>query len=628
MSDYIHEVGIVTNITENTYDTTYTVKFKDLLLNISGKDNQYHIGEKLFVKGKISTYRKQTVPHGFDQYQYYQSNNIFGYLKNPEIVSVGQHQHILTYRYQWLNAYREYQSFLWIKSFIFGEKLPIHERTIFRNLGIIHLVQTSGLHLYMLVSIFKKMWFYLDIPHHIQIFFTGSLYLFFFYVQQFDMGSMRLLFMFVFIHLNDYFKWRFTRLDLIQFVFIIMLMINIHWAYHLGFLMLYLILNLFALISPMIQHHDILTQRYMTSFSVSLLLLPFHQKISFFTWLLLPLITFLITGPLFCLVVLTLIFKDIDLFTSKMFSILVNVLHQLENRNFYIELPALPSLMIVIYVFTLMYMFRSTKPYIAIKRFLLAILILLIPFIQFHVDQKINIYFIDVGQGDAIYISSPQCKILIDAYRPSYEFLKNQGVRSLDYLILSHSDEDHTKDAYDITSHLHVRKVVLSYYDQKHRFYPNPTIRVKAFDKISCHYISIDFISPLKAYDSSNNNSLVFKLTISNLSILFTGDIEKEVENDLLKHDINLLTANILKVPHHGSKTSSTSAFIDAVNPMYAIISVGESNKYSFPHPDIIHRYTMRGIQIYRTDLHGTIVLTYQQKKEKWSFYLPYLPYF
>ena len=628
INEYIHKVGIVTHIKENLYDTTYAIKFKDYLLNIQGKDGEYSIGERLFVKGRVSLYRKQTVPNGFDTHLYYQSHNILGYLKNPEIETIGIDHHILTYRYQWMNEYKQFESYPWIKSFIFGERLTTHDQSIFRSLGIIHLVQTSGLHLFILMTILKKIWFYLDIPHHFQILLSGFLYLLFFYVQQFDMGSMRLLFMFILIHLNDYFKWRFTRLDCIQFVFIMMLIINIHWAYHLGFLILYLILNMLALISPMIQHHDRMTQRYVMSLSVSLLLLPFHQKISWFTLLLLPLITFIVTGPLFCLVVLTLIFRDIDAFTTRIFSIFVQLLHQLDIKNFYIELPSLTVFLIIIYVLTLIYVFRSPTFIIVIKRMVLSTLILCIPVIQFHVDQTINIYFIDVGQGDAIYVSSPNCKILIDAYRPSYDFLKNQGVTSLDYLILSHSDEDHTKDAYDITSQLRVKKVVLSYYDQKHLSYPSSTMRVKAFDKISCHYLSIDFISPLKAYDSSNNNSLVFKLMIGQLSILFTGDIEKEVEKDLINHELLQLTSDILKVPHHGSKTSSMPSFIDAVDPKYAVISVGESNRYSFPHEDVIHRYTMRGIQVYRTDLHGTIVLTYQQKKEKWSFHLPYLPYF
>ena len=468
---------------------------------------------------------------------------------------------------------------------------------------------------------------YLDVAHPFQVMICGLIYVLFFYLQQFDLGSMRLLFMFILIHLNDYLKWRFSKLDLIQFTFIGMLILNIHWIHHLGFLMLYIILNVITLLSPMIKPYDLITKRFVISLTITLFVFPFNSSISMLTILLLPLFSFLLTGPLFLMVTLTLFFKEIDQLTSNIFSLFINLLNQIQKENLYLHLPSLPSYLILIYLLSLIYTFCSRRVDVFLIRLVLSLLILMIPNIRFHVDSSIKIYFLDVNQGDAIFVSTPQCNILIDAYNPSYQFLKDIGVSRLDYLILSHSDEDHTKDAYQITHHMQVKKLILGLYDQNHKSYPTQIQHVKADDRIRCHDVSIEFMSPIIKYDSNNNNSLVFKLMIKEFSILFTGDIENVVEEDLMNIYGNKLSADVLKVPHHGSISSSTQAFIDEINPIYAIISVGEFNRYQFPHHEVIHRYTMRGIKLYRTDLHGTVVLTYSQKKEKWSFHLPYLPY-
>ena len=623
----IQQVGVVTHISEDLYSYTYTVKFEKLSLNIKDKKELYQVGDKLLIKGSIQRYRSHTIPHGFDTDTYYLSQNIQGYVRNPDIEKIGSIYLIQSHRYQWLNEFKSYQSYPWIQSYIFGEKLQGDEASILKNLNLIFLLQASGLHLYMIVSLIKKIFMYLDIAYPFQVISCGLVYTLFFYLQQFDLGSTRLLFMFILIHLNDYFKWRFSKLDLIQFTFISMLFLNIYWIYHLGFLMLYIILNAITLLSPMIKKYDAITKRFIISITISLFVFPFNTSISLLTILLLPLFSFLLTGPLFLMVTLTLFFKVIDPLTSNIFLLFINLLNQIQKENLYLHLPALPSYIVFIYLLSLIYTFRSRRTDVFLIRLVLSLLILMLPSIQVHMDSSIKIYFLDVNQGDAIFVSSPKCKILIDAYTPSYQFLKDQGVSRLDYLILSHSDEDHTKDAHKITHHIQVKKLILSVFDQNHKSYPTQIQHVKANDRIQCHDVSLEFLSPKRDYESNNNNSLVFKLHIRDLSILFTGDIEKVVEEDLVNIYGNNLSSDVLKVPHHGSISSSSDEFINDINPTYAIISVGEFNRYRFPHHDVIHRYTMRGIKIYRTDLHGTVVLTYEKKKEKWSFHLPYLPY-
>lgn len=143
-------------------------------------------------------------------------------------------------------------------------------------------------------------------------------------------------------------------------------------------------------------------------------------------------------------------------------------------------------------------------------------------------------------------------------------------------------------------------------------------------DSIKHQEIIIDFLGPIEGLSEDNNTSLVFKVTIHQKTILFTGDIEKEAERVLIDTHKDQLQADMIKVPHHGSITSSSIDFINYVNPDLAIISVGRDNRFDFPSDEIIRRYQQQEVTIYRTDLHGTILCRLKEGEEKWSFFLPF----
>ena len=119
--------------------------------------------------------------------------------------------------------------------------------------------------------------------------------------------------------------------------------------------------------------------------------------------------------------------------------------------------------------------------------------------------------------------------------------------------------------------------------------------------------LKFEVVAPNKQYDSINNNSIVAKLIYKNISFLFTGDAEKESEQDILSKNFDI-KSTVLKVGHHGSKTSTTNAFLKRVNPEYAVICVGE-DKYNLPKKETINKLKNCGAKIYRTDLNGTVVM-------------------
>ena len=132
-------------------------------------------------------------------------------------------------------------------------------------------------------------------------------------------------------------------------------------------------------------------------------------------------------------------------------------------------------------------------------------------------------------------------------------------------------------------------------------------------DKIKFDDLIFHVLGPIKKYSNENDNSLVMKLELDKISILFTGDIETEAENDLVDRYGKYLKSDILKVSHHGSDTSSSELFLSYVSPTYLLISVGRNNYYGFPNNDIILTYK----NIYRTDLNYSICI---YKRKKWFY--------
>jgi competence protein ComEC len=181
-------------------------------------------------------------------------------------------------------------------------------------------------------------------------------------------------------------------------------------------------------------------------------------------------------------------------------------------------------------------------------------------------------------------------------------------------VFISHGHSDHMGAYQDLVGNFVVKKTYSSYYDDtellselknKHEIY-----LLKSDDKITFLNLTFYILGPIKKYTNENDNSLVMKVVIEDLSILFTGDIELEAEEDLVDKYGAFLKSDILKVPHHGSNTSATKMFLDNVSPEYLLISVGRNNYYGFPNNKDILSYQ----KIYRTDLDYSISI-YKRKK-------------
>ncbi len=239
-------------------------------------------------------------------------------------------------------------------------------------------------------------------------------------------------------------------------------------------------------------------------------------------------------------------------------------------------------------------------------------------------DGEAIYHFIDVGQGDAILVTTAEGNMLIDTSESGARdeldaYLKAAGIKSLKYLVLTHPDADHIGNADFVINNYEVENVLMTDHAATSKTYErlldaienskaNLEI-VEAGYKFSLGAIQNTVIAPNEDYNDPNEMSLVIKSVYGKTSVMLTGDAEVESEEDIVKKwSADALKCDILKVGHHGSTTSTTDAFLAAVDPDIAVISCGEGNKYGHPHKETMDKLTAKGIKIHRTDTEGSII--------------------
>ena len=249
-----------------------------------------------------------------------------------------------------------------------------------------------------------------------------------------------------------------------------------------------------------------------------------------------------------------------------------------------------------------------------------------------HYNENLKVTFISVGQGDSALVEFPYGKrMLIDGggfYSDDFDvgeriiapFLWKNKIENVDYIALSHPQADHMKGLRFIAERFNVKEFLwngdigedTAYKELIRTIYENNISRSvvdESTPPLDINGVKVEFLNP--RHDKrigGNNDSVVLKLTYKNVSFLFTGDIEDIAETRLIKKG-DAIKAAVLKVPHHGSRTSSTAEFLKEVNPMVAVISLGYLNPFGFPHPEILQRYRDLNIPLFRTDTQGAITI-------------------
>ena len=272
-------------------------------------------------------------------------------------------------------------------------------------------------------------------------------------------------------------------------------------------------------------------------------------------------------------------------------------------------------------------------PPLAFAQFLLVAVLILHPLSAARDDGKLRVDFLDVGQGDSAFITMPDGTTLLvdgggnpnDAGRRIgetvvSEYLWWRGLSQIDYVLATHADADHIDGLNDVLKNFSVRAALIARrprddpefekFSQALTETRTNSETIQAGDVIRFGEVEINVLWPPNGGDTStNNDSVALRIQFGERSILLTGDIEQVAERSLLASQ-QQLSADVVKVPHHGSKTSSTEGFVLATKPQLAIISVGRNSRFGHPHKEVVDRWKANGATVLTTGEYGTITLT------------------
>lgn len=235
---------------------------------------------------------------------------------------------------------------------------------------------------------------------------------------------------------------------------------------------------------------------------------------------------------------------------------------------------------------------------------------------------QFEVHFIDVGQADAALVICDGKVMMIDGGNAAdsdlvYTYLKKLGISHIDYMVCTHAHEDHVGGLSGALRAATVGVAMAPVIEYDSRAFRNYVSAVAAQgkslmvphagDRFSLGSAEVSVLGPVQEYTETNNTSIVLRVVFGELSFLFTGDMERDAETDLLDAGVSV-ASTVLKVGHHGSNTSTSYRFLREVNPTYAVISVGKGNTYGHPNEEPLSRLRDADVILYRTDLQGDII--------------------
>ena len=614
--------GIVTTIVKKENSFKLTIKGKEKLIVYINNIDNLDLGDKATVSGEYVLPKKATIPNNFDYQKYLYNNHIFYIMYAKKLKILKKNQNIIyEIKKHILNKTNNYKNRGYLNAFIIGDKTDLEFYETYQNNGISHLFALSGMHISMLSLIIYKLVNKFKHKDLIVIMFL----LFYVTLTNFSASILRTIIFYIILKLNKNLDLNISTKNSLLLTLSIIMIYNPLIIFDIGFQ--YSGLVTFGLIvSTKYYKKNYFYNLFITSFIALLFSLPItlynNYELNLLTILNnlinVPLITFVI----YPLSLLTFILK----FLEPIYNLTINLLEFINNLSSLFSLNIIiPKVNIIFYliyyIFIYLYIESNNKKYILISC-LYFLSFKLKPFI----DHNNYVYYLDVGQGDSSLVIYNDEVAMIDTggisnyfvSSGSIKLLKSLGYSHIDYLILTHGDFDHMGDSIYLINNYNIKNVVLNN-DSFNELETNlinelKNKKIKYYQNVKKIPISNNIITILntKEYDNENDNSNVIYIELNNYKFMFMGDAGVDKEKDILERH-NISNIDVLKVGHHGSKTSSSKSFINKIKPKYSIISVGKNNRYGHPNKEVLD--TLNDSKIYRTDQDGSIMFKIRNDK-------------
>ena len=556
-----------------------------------------------------------------------------------------------------------------IKSIILGDDSFLSEDYInsFRKLGLSHILAVSGLHIGIIFAFLIHILDLLKVHRKISMIIAMAIIWIYACLIGLPASVIRASIMFSFLTIGKLSYKRYDSLNILSFAGLILLIFRPSWIFSVGFQLSFIATFTILIFLPYINRIiNIKNKKIKTALTVLLTaqigVLPISiyyfnefQTLSLLSNLIVaPILTigiilgFLIILASFISIKISMIIGFIGNIVLNLSNTITNILVKWTSLNIWIKSPSFIE--IVFYYLAVFILLRIIDIRKIEKRlqnclyinFLIAIIISL--FTQLN-QEKITLEFIDVGQGDACLVRLRDKNILIDTGGNIFgnfdigenillPYLRKTGVKTLDAVFLSHFHADHVKGLIPLFGNINIKNIFIGYESLENPLYEE-IIESSKERNINVNLItinnklkldrtsSIEVLHPpkdIRRYDGENDKSLVFILNIYNRKVLFTGDIEEKSE-DYIVNNNDKRKVDIIKVPHHGSKTSSKQELIEHFNPRVAIIQLGKNN-FGHPSEDVLKRYSDNKTKVLRNDISGLIRVDITKDKMSFEGYL------
>lgn len=606
-------------------------------------DKKFEIGDEINLEGKIKEFEGKMNYYGVDYKKYYLSNNIKSKIKVIKIKKTKNIDQIRKIQGNFikkvsliLDKYLNKRNSNLMKSILLADTFYMEEKDIeyFRNIGISHILALSGLHI-MIIMYFVDYIFKYFIKSKIKRRILSSIIIFIYlFLVGFPVGGMRAFIMNLTLFFSFLSKKKYSSLNALFLSAIIIISINPKVIYSVSFLFSFTsvlsIILFYKRIKSSFKDNFLLDSLILT-FSSNMLMLPLNLYF-FREFSLLGFISNIIIIPIISISIILsfiiIVFSFLGLIISPFLNLSLNLafyLIEISNNFSFLKINFynFNIYFVIIYYVIIFIIFNSEKlkDFYILKDLLKFYMIFSFGFLLVfnYMDYlTLKVDFLYVDQGDASLISYKGKYYLVDTggshnknYSPgkiyTKKYLMGKNIRKIEALFISHFDEDHCEGVFDLIDDIKFNRVYISYIEDNDilREILNKNIKTVLLKKDNV--IKLDDNTFFKvhlnseSYSNPNDRSLILSLNHFNNSILYTGDISKEVDNNIKGR------FNILKVAHHGASNSSSEAFLDEIKPRHAIISCGIDNIYNHPREDLIDRLSSRDIETFITSRDGQV---------------------
>lgn len=621
-------IGIVEDYIIKDNQIKISLKSKERIIvtyKYTGKVfNNLSYGDKIKVTGVLKEPSTNNIFNNFNYKKYLYNKKIYYIIEASKIDKIqNNNNHIYTIKNLLYTRINSLKSSNYIKALLFGDnKLDKEIKTSYQINGISHLFSVSGFHINFITSI---IYFYLDrVTYNKKIkYITVDIFLVLYLLLCNTTSLLRCTVMNILLSINHLLKLNIKKIDIVLLTLILCIIINPFIIYDIGFIYSYTISFFLILYKNKYKTNNKLLKIIYISLISFLVSLPINiytsYEINFLSIILNIIIVPIVSLILLPLSLLTLIFPILDNILYLITSILEKISLYTSNINIFKQVLSKPSIiLIIIYYLVIILILSKNKHY-----YLILILLIFHKTIPLY-NSNLEVVMFDVGEADSMLISTPSKKvnILIDTGRGIdinniIIYLKSIGISKLNYLIITHGDEDHIGGALYLIDNFKVDNVILNKGDyteleveliihlkNKNIKYTNNINKIPLLG-------SYMYLLNTKKFSNENDNSIVTYFEYQKYKFLFMGDSSSKTEEYLI-NNYNLTNISFLKVGHHGSNTSSSPLFINKITPKVSLISVGRNNFYHHPNKEVLTN--LSNSVIYRTDINKSIKIKINNK--------------